>query len=72
MVIQLFSRRLIMGQVTIQLDDELENSVHAAARSANLSKSQWIANLIRDKIAEQWIRSVSIFAGSWRDLHIPN
>ncbi len=56
-----------MGQVTIYLEDEVENRMKAAAKSAHLSKSKWIAKLIHEKVANEWPRSVVDFAGSWED-----
>jgi len=43
-----------MGQVTIYLEDEIENRMKTAAKSAHLSKSKWIAKLIREKVANEW------------------
>jgi hypothetical protein len=56
-----------MGQVTIYLDDEIEKKMNEAAKSANLSKSKWIAQLIQEKIANDWPDSVANMAGSWSD-----
>lgn len=57
-----------MGQVTIYLEDEIEEKMVKAADSAHLSKSKWIAKLIREKVANEWPQSVADFAGSWDDL----
>ena len=35
-----------MGQVTIYLEDEVEEKMSAAAKSEHLSKSKWVASLI--------------------------
>ena len=56
-----------MGQVTIYLEDEIEEKMVKAAESAHLSKSKWIAKLIREKVANEWPQSVANFAGSWDD-----
>ncbi len=56
-----------MGQVTIYLEDEIENRMKTAAKSAHLSKSKWIAKLIREKVANEWPRSVVDSVGSWED-----
>ena len=57
-----------MGQVTIYLDNELENKVQRLTKSMNISKSKWVANLIKEKIADEWPESVKNLAGAWRDL----
>jgi len=56
-----------MGQVTIYLEDEIEEKMVKAAESAHLSKSKWITKLIREKVANEWPQSVANFAGSWDD-----
>ncbi len=56
-----------MGQVTIYLEDEIEKKMVAAAKSAHLSKSKWIARLIQEKVANEWPQSVVELAGSWKD-----
>jgi len=38
-----------MGQVTIYLEEGIENKMVEAAQSAHLSKSKWIAMLIKEK-----------------------
>lgn len=54
-----------MGQVTIYLEDEVENRMKSAAESAHLSKSKWVAKLICEKVANEWPRSIVDSAGSW-------
>ena len=56
-----------MGQVTIYLEEEIEHKMVAAAKSAHLSKSKWIAKLIQDKVANEWPQSIIDLAGSWED-----
>lgn len=56
-----------MGQVTIYLDDELEELMTAEAKAHNLSKSRWLANMIREKLNNTWPKSVIDAAGSWDD-----
>ncbi len=57
-----------MGQVTIYLEDEIEKKMTDAAKSAHLSKSKWVAGLIREKVANEWPQPIIDLAGSWRDL----
>ncbi len=56
-----------MGQVTIYLEKEIEEKMAAAAKSAYLSKSKWIARVIEEKIANEWPESVAELAGAWKD-----
>lgn len=56
-----------MGQVTIYLDDETEQKMVANARAMNLSKSKWIANVIREKLVDEWPDTVRALPGSWQD-----
>jgi len=56
-----------MGQVTIYLDDEIEKRMTANAKAMKLSKSKWIANVIREKLVDEWPANVRELAGSWED-----
>lgn len=56
-----------MGQVTIYLEEDIEQKMVHAAKFAKLSKSKWIAKLIHDKVANEWPQSVVELAGSWDD-----
>jgi hypothetical protein len=56
-----------MGQVTIYLEDELEARMAAEAEARKLSKSKWIATIIREKLVDEWPSTVREAAGSWDD-----
>lgn len=56
-----------MGQVTIYLDDALEAKMVADAKACRLSKSKWIATVIREKLTSEWPHEVREAAGSWGD-----
>ncbi len=56
-----------MGQVTIYLDPETEKKMRAVVKSTRLSQSKWIANLIEEKIRNDWPQSVIKLAGAWKD-----
>ena len=56
-----------MGQVTIYLDNELEQKMMTAAQAAHLSKSKWIACIIEQHITDEWPESISQLSGSWAD-----
>ena len=55
-----------MGQVTIYLDNEIENKMKTAAKTSHLSVSKWIAKIIEDKISTEWPQDVVNLAGSWK------
>jgi hypothetical protein len=57
-----------MGQVTIYLDTETEQKMLRIVKESGLSKSKWIACLIREKASAMWPESVMGMAGSWSDL----
>ena len=56
-----------MGQVTIYLEDEIEKKMVANAKAMNVSKSRWIANVIREKLVDDWPETVRQLPGSWND-----
>jgi hypothetical protein len=57
-----------MGQVTIYLEDDIEKKMADAAKAEHLSKSKWVASLIKAKVATEWPESISQLAGAWKDL----
>lgn len=59
-----------MVQVTIYLEDEIEKKMTAAAKTAHVSKSTWIASLIKAKVANEWPESITHLAGAWKDLSL--
>ena len=60
-------RAVIMGQVTIYIDGETEKKMIASAKAAKVSKSKWISDVIREKVATEWPASVRKLAGAWED-----
>ena len=56
-----------MGQVTIYLEDEIESKMRATAKAMKLSKSKWIAGVIKEKLVDEWPVSVKELAGAWSD-----
>ncbi len=57
-----------MRQVTIDLEDEIEKKLSAAAKSEHLSQSDWVARLIKAELASEWPESIARLAGAWKDL----
>lgn len=60
-----------MGQVTLYLDPETESKMKTAAKSAGMSQSRWVADLIREKTATQWPETISKLGGAWADEDFP-
>jgi hypothetical protein len=57
-----------MGQITIYLDNETEQKLNAVIGNTKISKSKWIADLIRTKTETTWPETITKLAGSWKDL----
>lgn len=60
-----------MGQVTIYLDDETERKMVRSAEAMNISKSRWIATVIRERLVDDWPATVRELPGSWSDFPSP-
>lgn len=56
-----------MAQVTIYLDEETERRMKRAAAGAGVSRSQWVAEAIRERTATEWPEAVRRLAGAWED-----
>jgi len=57
-----------MGQVTIYLDQPTEAKMKTIIKRNGVSKSKWIAGLIREKTTDVWPDQIQKLAGSWKDL----
>jgi len=57
-----------MGQVTIYIDDKTESEMNAAVKASGVSKSKWVARVIREKAGFEWPQEVKNLAGTWQDL----
>ncbi len=57
-----------MGQVTIYLDAATETKLNAFIGQQGVSKSKWIADLIREKTSSIWPESIVQLAGAWSDM----
>ena len=57
-----------MGQVTIYLDSETEKKLLNIVKKSGVSKSKWIADLIKEKTARTWPDHIFDLAGAWKDL----
>jgi len=56
-----------MGQVTIYLDSETEKKMEKIVTKRRISKSKWIAGLIKEKTVSTWPETVAALAGAWAD-----
>ena len=56
-----------MPQITIYLDKETERKMRAFVRGKKVSRSQWVASLIREKLQSEWPEDVAALAGAWQD-----
>ena len=56
-----------MGQVTIYLDKETEERMLAILQATGMSRSKWVASLIREKLQSEWPESVAELSGAWKD-----
>jgi len=56
-----------MGQVTIYIDDDTERKLLNMIDKSGISKSKWIAELIREKTSTTWPENVVKLAGAWSD-----
>ncbi len=56
-----------MGRITFYLDDEIESRLEATASQADLSISRWIAQLVKERLDEEWPAAVRESAGTWED-----
>ena len=60
-----------MGQITIYLDEEVEQQVRTAARTEGVPVSRWIARAIQNQTCTAWPESVKALPGSWDDVERP-
>jgi hypothetical protein len=63
----MFRKGLAMSQITLYLDEETEQLVRAAAEACGVSKSRWVADLIRRHACDTWPEDVVQLAGAFPD-----
>ncbi len=56
-----------MGQVTIYLEQQVEEKMRRQAKVENRSLSQWIASLIKEKVDNEWPDHIAEMSGQWED-----
>jgi predicted transcriptional regulator len=60
-----------MSNVTIYLDDELEERLRQAAKDEGVSVSKLVSKMIAEKTVNHWPMEFMNLAGSWSDLDRP-
>jgi predicted transcriptional regulator len=56
-----------MSQITLYLDDATQALVDEAARAQGVSKSRWVAEVIRKYAAHEWPQDCLDLAGQFAD-----
>jgi hypothetical protein len=56
-----------MSQITLYLDDATQALVDQAAKAHGLSKSRWVADIIRKHAAHEWPQDCLALAGRFSD-----
>lgn len=56
-----------MSQITLYLDDATQALVDQAAQANGVSKSRWVADLIRKHAAHEWPAACLALAGQFAD-----
>ncbi len=56
-----------MSQITLYLDDATQALVERVAKANGLSKSRWVAELIRKYAAYEWPQDCLALAGQFSD-----
>jgi hypothetical protein len=56
-----------MSQITLYLDDDTQALVEQAAAADGVSKSRWVAEIIRKHAAHEWPRNCLAAAGQFAD-----
>lgn len=56
-----------MSQITLYLDDATQALVEQAAKAHGLSKSRWVAGIIRKYAAHEWPQDCLAMAGRFAD-----
>ena len=57
-----------MAQVTLYLDDETADRLKKAAKQAGLSRSRFLARLVREATITGWPQDVKDLVGTWQEI----
>ncbi len=61
-----------MSQITLYLNDTTQALVEEAARANGMSKSRWVAEIIRKYAAHEWPQDCIELAGRFADFPLAN
>nr|WP_319564412.1 CopG family transcriptional regulator [uncultured Rhodoferax sp.] len=61
-----------MSQITLYLDDATQALVDQAAKAHGLSKSRWVADIIRKYAAHEWPQDCLALVGRFPDFPLCN
>ena len=56
-----------MAQITIYIDNSLEERIKEIAKSTGQSISKYISNTIEQKLNNSWNEDIKNLSGSWND-----
>ncbi len=56
-----------MAQITIYIDNNLEEKIKEVAKNTGQSISKYISNAIEQKLNNSWNEDVKTLSGSWSD-----
>lgn len=61
-----------MPHITLCLDDATQSLVERAAKAHGVSKSRWVADIIRTHVTQDWPQDCLALAGVFADFPISN
>ncbi|MBS1249223.1 MAG: hypothetical protein MAG431_00798 [Chloroflexi bacterium] len=56
-----------MAQVTIYLDTDTKEKMKTHVIANKISQSQWVSDLIRERLQSEWPDHVAALSGAWED-----
>ncbi|MDY6951949.1 MAG: CopG family transcriptional regulator [Thermodesulfobacteriota bacterium] len=60
-----------MPQLAIYIDEELSKKLNKAIEVSGKSRSRWVADVIKAKLADEWPEDFFDLAGSWEGEETP-
>lgn len=60
-----------MPQVAIYIDEALSKKLDQVTRASGKSKSKWVADVISEKLENEWPQDFFALAGTWEDDRSP-
>jgi predicted transcriptional regulator len=56
-----------MAQIAIYIDDALSKKLDEVTKASGKSKSKWVADVITERLRNEWPQDFFDLAGSWED-----